>query len=333
MQWNAADSLMRIGSYRLSDKPSISNSTVAGQSVNLLVVLGPTASGKTRLGVRIARRVGGEVISADSRQVFRGMDIGTGKELSEYEEVPYHLIDIRDPAEDFSLFHFQRECITAWKDIRNRGKIPVLVGGTGLYLESVLKGYLLVETPENPALRAEIADDSIELLREKLAVAASAHNTTDMLDRDRLIRALEIAVYRNDHPPEPLPEIRPVIFGIHRERAILRQRIADRLKQRLADGMIHEVQNLHDAGISWERLDYFGLEYRFIARHLRGEMNRNDLFQKLCSAIHDFAKRQDTWFRRMERNGTVIHWLDGEGDTFDQAMAILKQCSVVSHAG
>lgn len=302
-------------------------------TLHLVVVLGPTASGKTRLGVRLARQYGGEIISADSRQVFRGMDIGTGKDLSEYGEVPYHLIDIRDPAEEFSLFHFQRECLKALADTQGRGRLPFLVGGTGLYLESVLNGYRLVETPENHLLREDLAGLSIDALRDRLSNVAAAHNTTDMLDRERLIRAIEIAEYRKEQEPEPLPEIRSLVFGMKWERATLRNRITSRLKERLESGMIEEVQQLHASGVQWERLDYFGLEYRFIARYLRGEMNRNDLFQKLNSAIHDFAKRQDTWFRRMERCGTEIHWLDGARDPFGQAGAIMERWLPVNHGG
>ena len=292
--------------------------------IPLIVVLGPTASGKTRLGVQLAEQLGGEIISADSRQVFRGMDIGTGKDLDEYGGVPYHLIDILEPVDEFSLFHFQRRCLTAMAEIQGRGHLPLLVGGTGLYIESITKGYRLVETPKNPALRNEMAPLPLEALQERLKRAVALHNTTDLLERDRLIRAIEIAEYENEHQPQPLPEIRSLIFSIRWERAKLRSRITERLKQRLAEGMIEEVRTLQDAGIQWERLDYFGLEYRYIARYLRGEINRNDMFQKLNSAIHDFAKRQENWFRRMERNGTVIHWLDGEGDPFAEAMTILS---------
>ncbi|MBT0665908.1 tRNA (adenosine(37)-N6)-dimethylallyltransferase MiaA [Geobacter pelophilus] len=301
-------------------------------AINLVVVLGPTASGKTKLGVAIARLIGGEIISADSRQVFRSMDIGTGKDIVDYGDLPYHLIDIRDPSEEFSVFHFQRECLQAMADIQARNRVPVLVGGTGLYLESILNGYQLVEVPENQALRTELAGLPLESLCSRLVQAASStHNTTDMLDRERLIRAIEIAEHAQRNKPEPLPEIRPLIFGIRWQRTTLRKRITDRLKERLAAGMVDEVKKLHDAGIPWERLDYFGLEYRFVARHLRGELNRNDLFQKLNSAIHDFAKRQDNWFRRMERNGTVINWLDGEGDPIAQALAILEQSPLDPH--
>jgi tRNA dimethylallyltransferase len=301
-------------------------------SINIVVLLGPTASGKTRLGVRLARYADGEIISADSRQVFRGMDIGTGKDLAEYGEVPYHLIDIHDPSEEFSLFHFQRECLKAWENILARGKMPVMVGGTGLYIESIIKGYRLIETPENMPLRAELAGCSMETLSGRLISSVATHNTTDTQDRERLIRAIEIAEYQKGRQTEPFPEIRPLIFGMRLERATVRERITDRLKARMAFGMIEEVQKLHDSGITWERLDYFGLEYRFIARYLRGEMNRNDLFQRLNSAIHDFAKRQDNWFRRMERNGTLIHWLDGDADPYDQAIEILQRCTLAHNA-
>jgi len=294
-----------------------------------MVVLGPTASGKTRLAVQLARQFNGEIISADSRQVFRGMDIGTGKDLSEYGDLKYHLIDIIDPSENFSLFQFQRECLNVWENILLRNKIPVMVGGTGLYIESILKGYRMLDTPENFQLRSELSGISTEILTERLLrLESTTHNTTDTLDRERLIRAIEIAEYKKDHEPEPLPDIRSLIYGIQWDRGMLRKRITERLSSRIKSGMIEEVQTLNSSGIPWERLDFFGLEYRFIARYLRGDLNRNDMFQKLNSAIHDFAKRQDTWFRRMERNGIVIHWLDGSRNPFDQAMKIFERMSL-----
>ena len=295
------------------------------RNVDLLVILGPTASGKTRLAVHLARQLSGEVISADSRQVYRGMDIGTGKDLAEYGGTPCHLIDILDPAEEFNLFKFQRLFHAAFDDIRRRGRLPVLCGGTGLYLEAVLKGYELPEVPENPLLRAELAEQSLETLAKRLRAASDRlHNTTDLIDRDRLVRAIEIAEFRIGHAPPPLPNLNPCIFGMRWPREILRQRITMRLKERLAQGMIEEVERLHAAGTTWERLDFFGLEYRFIARYLRGELKRNDMVQKLNSAIHDFAKKQETWFRRMERNGTTIHWLDGAGNPEAEALLILE---------
>jgi tRNA dimethylallyltransferase len=292
---------------------------------NLLVILGPTASGKTRLGVRLAQALGGEVISADSRQVYRGMDIGTGKDLTEYGDIPCHLIDIVPPGYEFNLFEFQRRFLEAFAAIRGRGRLPVLVGGTGMYLEAAVKGYRLVEAPENPILRRQLADLPMPALVERLQNASSRlHNTTDLLERDRLVRAIEIAEYERDHEPEPLPELKPLIFGIRWERDALRRRITARLKERLDQGLIDEVERLHAEGVPWETLEFYGLEYRFIARLLKGELNRNDMFQKLNSAIHDFAKRQETWFRRMEKSGIVIHWLDGAGEPFAEAMAIVR---------
>jgi tRNA dimethylallyltransferase len=290
-----------------------------------IVILGPTASGKTRLGVGIARELGGEIISADSRQVYRGMDIGTGKDLEEYGEVRYHLIDILDPGEECNVFLFQRLCFTALEEIRGRGRLPVIVGGTGLYLDSVLRGYRMMEVPENPELRDGLAGASMEQLADRLlAINPRLHNTTDLLDRGRLLRAIEIGEYERTHEPEPLPGIRPVVFGVQWERKALRQRITARLKARLESGLIEEVERLRQRGVSYEILEFYGLEYRFAARYLKGELNRNDLFQKLNSAIHDFAKRQETWFRRMERQGVEIRWLDGPGDPLGEALRVLR---------
>jgi tRNA dimethylallyltransferase len=282
---------------------------------NLLVILGPTASGKTRLGVGAARRLGGEIISADSRQVFRGMDIGTGKDLAEYGEVPYHLIDIVEAGTEFSVFDFQERFLAAFEEIRDRGKLPVLVGGTGLYLDAALRGYRLVKVSENPVLREELAGlDLAELQQRLLDLRPEQHNTTDLEDLPRLLRAIEIAEGEKAAAPLPLPPIEPLVFGIRLERVELRRRITERLKQRLAEGLVEEVAALHEAGIPYAALEYYGLEYRFIAQHLQGQLNRNDMLQKLNSAIHQFAKRQETWFRRMERQGVDIHWLEGAGD-------------------
>jgi tRNA dimethylallyltransferase len=291
---------------------------------DLLVVLGPTASGKTRLGVQLAKALGGEVISADSRQVYRGMDIGTGKDLAEYGDIPRHLIDIVNPGDEFSVFEFQRLFFEVYAAVRERGNFPVLVGGTGMYLQAVLQGYRLVETTPNTTLRRELADLSMAVLAERLKGSASRlHNTTDLLERERLVRAIEIVEYEREHRPEPIPEMKPLILGIRWEREALRRRIDVRLRERLAQGMIEEVERLHRQGVPWETLEFYGLEYRFIARHLKGELNRNDMFQKLGSAIHDFAKRQETWFRRMERSGIVIRWLNGAGDPFAEALEMV----------
>lgn len=296
---------------------------------NLLVILGPTASGKTALGVRLAHSLGGEVLSVDSRQVYCGLDLGSGKDLAEYqvngEAVSYHLIDIVDLDAEFSVFSFQRAFFEAFEEVQRRRRLPVAVGGTGLYLSAVLDGYRMVEVPENPALREELAALDMPALENRLRVLKHAlHNTSDLTDRDRLIRAIEIAEHSRDHPPEPLPEVRALVLGTRWPRAELRNRIAQRLRERLDAGMIDEVAGLHAQGYSWERLDLLGLEYRFIARYLRGEIeNRKTLFAALNTAIAQFAKRQETWFRRMERLGTEIHWVDRAD--YAAALCILKE--------
>lgn len=287
---------------------------------NLIVILGPTASGKTALAVRLAKALGSEIISADSRQIYRGMDLGTGKDLSEYGiegvQIPYHLIDIVDPDDDFSVFDYQQRFFRCFAEISSRDILPVLVGGTGLYLESVLHGYRMYEVPENPALRHKLAGADMEsLVRHYLTVRPEVHNKTDLLDRSRLIRAIEIAEHSQLALAVPaLPEIHALVMGVRWERSLLRQRISVRLRQRLAGGMIEEVRALHASGISWERLYYFGLEYRYIGLYLQGILDYQSMFQRLNTKIHQFAKRQETWFRRMERKGTVIHWLDGADD-------------------
>lgn len=300
-------------------------------NVNLLTILGPTASGKTRLAVALARELSGEIISADSRQVFRQMDIGTGKDLCEYDSVPYHLINIRAPGEEFSVFAFQRLFIQVFDEISARSHLPVLCGGTGLYLDAALRGYRLVEVPENLLLRRELADKSDQELALLLQhLAPNQHNISNLTDRSRTIRALEIAQHEALHTTEiePFPEIRPLVIGIRWERSELKRRITERLKARLAAGMIEEVQHLHESGVAWERLDYYGLEYRFVAAFLQGHISRNDMFQKLNAAIHDFAKRQETWFRRMEKNGVLINWINGTGDTVAEALKLIQTISL-----
>ena len=241
---------------------------------NLLTILGPTASGKTRLAVALAGELGGEIISADSRQVFRGMDMGTGKDLHEYGAVPYHLIDILEPGDEFSVFAFQRLFYRAFEDITSRRRLPLLCGGTGMYLDAALRGYRMVDVPENGAFRAALEALSDEELAQRLRVCRpELHNNTDLRDRQRTIRALEIARYQAEkgHEIEPPPPLRPLVIGIRWERSRLRQRITERLRRRLGDGMADEVRRLHEAGVPWERLDYYGLEYRFVGRYVRGE--------------------------------------------------------------
>jgi len=302
--------------------------SAAGEAGRVLVVLGATASGKTRLGVGLAAELDGEVISADSRQVYRGLDLGAGKDLDDYEvggrRIPYHLIDIVDLGQEFSVFDYQRRFYQVFEDLTARGVLPVVVGGTGLYLEAVLKGYRMVAVPENAGLRAELAGVPHEALVARLIAArGKLHNTTDLTERDRLIRAIEIVEYSKDHAPAPAPAMTPLILGTKWNRARLRQRIRERLDERIEAGMIEEVQGLHEHGVPWERLERLGLEYRFIAEYLQGKMPcSNDLLQKLYSAICHFAKRQDTWFRRMERHGAQIHWIpQGRIDIARQAVS------------
>jgi tRNA dimethylallyltransferase len=291
---------------------------------NLLAVVGPTASGKTQLGVMLAEKLGGEIISADSRQVFTGMDIGTGKDLAEYGQTPYHLIDIANPGDEFNLFDYQRLAYQAVEDIHSRKALPVLVGGSGLYLDSILGGYRLVPVPENLALRSQLASLSMEELNQRLAkLRPVQHNVTDQLDRQRLLRAIEIA--EGEVPllaklPPP-PVIDPLILGIRWQRAVLRQRITYRLEQRLKEGMVEEVEGLLAAGVSAERLMFYGLEYRFICQMLQGDIDQEAMFKKLNQAIHKFAKRQDTWFRRMEKKGAEIVWVDGGEGVEEAALA------------
>lgn len=295
---------------------------------NLIVVIGATASGKTRLGVELAKQLKGEIISGDSRQVYRGLDIGSGKDLSEYGDTPYHLIDIIEPGEEYNAFRFQRDFAQAFTDIQQRNKQPLLVGGTGLYIDAVVSGYEFVQVDKDLTLRAELDKLPLEEVQAMLLkLKPEQHNSTDLTVRPRLYRAIEIAQgeqkgIKNDFK---LPQITPLYFGIKWDRKVLRERITLRLKERLAEGMIEEVQGLLDQGISHEKLDYFGLEYRFVSQYLAGDINYNDMFQRLNAAIHQYAKRQDTWFRKIERRGEHIHWLDGTGDIVEQAQAILAE--------
>jgi tRNA dimethylallyltransferase len=297
------------------------------EQYNLMVILGATAGGKTGLAVQVATRFSGEIISADSRQVYRGMDLGTGKDLQEYGDVPYHLIDIAEPGSEYNVFQFQRDCFDSIEAIWQRQRLPIICGGTGMYLDAVLRGYRMVSVPENQQLREELELCSDNALRQKLLqLKPEQHNRTNLDDRERLIRAIEIAVGEQTASEKlpPLPQISPLVFGIKWPREILRKRIAIRLRERFEAGMIEEVQQLHAAGVPWEKLEFYGLEYRLIAQHLQGQLNRNDMGQKLRSAIGQFAKRQDTFFRRMEKSGVNIHWLDGEGDVFAELRQILK---------
>ncbi|MFT5521522.1 MAG: tRNA dimethylallyltransferase [Enterobacterales bacterium] len=297
---------------------------------NILVILGPTASGKTSLAVKLARQLDGEVISADSRQVYRGLDIGSGKDLEEYEEIPYHLIDIVDPGYEYSVFNFQQDFYNVFEVINKNHKLPILAGGSALYVDSVLNGYRMIAAPENLALRKKLAKKSHQqLIEQLLELKPKQHNTTDLKDTDRLIRAIEIALAEqsaNSTLPA-LPKLHPKIIGIKWQREITRQRITLRLQQRLENGMLDEVQTLFDAGVSWKTLDFYGLEYRLIAQYLQKQLSFNDMYQKLNSAIHQFAKKQDTWLRRLEKQGHAIEWVDGQANIYESAMNILKKSS------
>ena len=286
---------------------------------NLIVILGPTASGKTTLAARLAGDIRAEIISADSRQVYRGMDIGTGKDLAEYVvegvNIPYHLINIVNPDEEFNVFEYQKRFFNCFKEISSRGMMPMLVGGTGLYIESVLKGYRMPFVPENSKLRKEVEMADMETLAKRLLERnPEVHNTTDLKDRRRLIRAIEIAEHICVHGLDEgvsMPHIIPLVIGIRWERLVLRRRITERLQERLKNGMVEEVKRLHESGIGWGKLDYFGLEYRYVGLYLQGKINDTDMFQTLATRIHQFAKRQETWFRRMERKGIEIQWFNG----------------------
>ncbi|MFP4471896.1 MAG: tRNA (adenosine(37)-N6)-dimethylallyltransferase MiaA [Bacteroidales bacterium] len=296
----------------------------------MITILGPTATGKTRLAAAAAAAVDGEVISADSRQVYRGMDIGTGKDYHDYvvegKTVPHHLVDIADPGYEYNVFEFQKDFLKAFGDIVSRGKMPVLCGGTGMYLEAVLSGYKLVEVPENPQLRERLHQKSMHELTEILKSLREVHNVTDFTDRDRTIRAIEIAEYEKSHPrtKDDFPEINHRIYGIRFERRIIRERITLRLKQRLEEGMIDEVKRLLGLGLKPEQLTFYGLEYRYLTDYVTGKISYEEMFRLLNTAIHQFAKRQMTWFRRMEKKGFKIHWIDGNLPLEQKLESILK---------
>ena len=284
---------------------------------DLITILGPTASGKTSFAAALAARMGSEIISADSRQVYRGMDLGTGKDLADYTvdgyQVPYHLIDIAEPGYKYNVFEYQRDFLSAYKDITRRGiDLPILCGGTGLYLEAVLKGYRLIPVPENPELRANLADKSLEELTETLSRYKTLHNTTDVDTAKRAIRAIEIEEYYLHTPvsEREFPHLTSLIIGVGIDRELRREKITRRLRQRLDEGMVDEVRQLLNRGIAPEDLIYYGLEYKYLTLYATGKLTYEEMFTQLEIAIHQFAKRQMTWFRGMERRGFTIHWMD-----------------------
>ena len=284
---------------------------------NLLVILGPTAGGKTSVAAHWASRNGGEIISADSRQVYRGMTIGTGKDYADYvvdgQQVPCFCIDIANAGDQYNVYEYQKDFLKAYNDILHRNKIPVLCGGSGMYIEAAIHGYKLIQVPVNEELRKDMETKTDKELETLLASLKMLHNRSDTDTRKRMVRAIEIAMYQTDNPQEDsaYPEIRPLLIGIRYDRESQRRRITQRLRQRLEEGMIEEAQNLLHKGLTSEQLEYYGLEYKYLAKYLSHELTYTQMFEQLNTAIHQFAKRQMTWFRRMERNGATIYWLDG----------------------
>ena len=302
----------------------------------MITILGPTASGKTPLAVAVARELTrqgqpAEIISADSRQVYRRMDIGTGKDLSEYGGVPYHLIDICEPGTKYNLFQYQQDCYDACQDIRRRGALPILCGGTGLYIEAVLRGYQLSPVPQNQPLRDSLEGKSLQELTSiltdlKAQNGSNMHNTTDVDSCQRAIRAIEIETYNREHPlpRRELPPLESVIVGVSIDRELRREKITRRLKARLEEGMADEVRALLAEGIPAENLTYYGLEYKYVTEYVVGHLTYDEMFRQLEIAIHQFAKRQMTWFRGMERRGFTIHWVDA-ALPMEEKVAIVSQ--------
>ncbi len=301
----------------------------------LIVILGPTASGKTSVAVELCSMINGEVISADSRQVYKKMNIGTGKDLEEYvtknKSIPYHLIDIVEPGHQYNVYEYQKDFCHAYNLVRKNGNIPVLCGGSGLYLEAVINGYKLIQVPVNKALRDKLSTKSMEELQYILNTYKKLHNTTDTENKKRLIRAIEIAEYEDQHHElkTNIPTFNSFLFGIAYNRKTQRERITQRLYQRLRSGMIEEVKQLMDEGLTKEQLIYYGLEYKYITLYLTGNIQYDEMVQQLNTAIHQFAKRQMTWFRRMERKGNKIHWIEGHlslEEKTNEIINYLKYC-------
>lgn len=305
------------------------------QNQKMITILGPTASGKTSVAAALALRTGGEIISADSRQVYRRMDIGTGKDLADYTigdvHIPYHLIDIAEPGTKYNLFQYQQDFHTAYNDIRSRGKLPILCGGTGLYIEAVLGGYSLSPVPQNPKLRESLEGKSLDQLTQMLVQlkqknGSNMHNRTDVDTAQRAIRAIEIETYNLEHPtPErQMPPVDSLVIGININRELRREKITRRLKARLEEGMCDEIRSLIDGGVNPDDLIYYGLEYKFVTEYVVGKTSYEEMFRQLEIAIHQFAKRQMTWFRGMERRGYTIHWIDAAQSMDEKVEAIMS---------
>ena len=300
---------------------------------DMLTILGPTAGGKTSLAARMAYILEGEIISADSRQVYRGMDLGTGKDLDDYivegKQIPYHLIDIVETGYKYNVYEYQKDFLEAYSEIKKRKKFPVFCGGSGMYLDAVLKGYKLIPVPANNQLRNELENKSSEELITILKSFKKIHNTSDTNSRKRVIRAIEIETFYDESKDvdDYFPKINSLLVGVKFDRDSRRRRITDRLKQRLDEGMIDEVKRILDSGVSPENLIYYGLEYKYLTQYVIGEITFEEMFKQLETAIHQFAKRQMTWFRGMERKGFKIHWLDGYAsmkEKTDRVLALLK---------
>ena len=300
------------------------------QAYNLISILGATASGKTGVAAHLSKRLNGEIISADSRQVYRGMSIGTGKDIDDYavegQPIPYHLIDIVDAGQQYNVFEYQRDFLKAFETISERGKIPVLCGGSGMYIEAVLKGYRLINVPINEALRAQLSNKTLLELIELLKNYKNLHNTSDVDTVKRAIRAIEIEEYYLEHSEidTTYPNINSLLIGVKFDRDSRRKRITQRLKSRLDEGMIDEVKTLINSGLTPESLIYYGLEYKYLTQYVLGQLSYNEMFSQLETAIHQFSKRQMTWFRRMEKQGFNIHWLDGYQPMEEKIDNILK---------
>jgi tRNA dimethylallyltransferase len=305
-----------------------------GIPYDLLVILGPTASGKTALAARLADRLNGEVISADSRQVYRRMDIGTGKDRADYlingKEIPVHLVDIADPGYQYNVFEYQHDFFNVYHDIRARGKFPVLCGGSGLYIEAVLRNYQLIRVPVNEQLRTELKNKTLDELTDILKrCKSSLHNITDIVNEKRAIRAIEIEHYYADLDDFHMEhrEINSLVVGITTDVPTRRERITERLHKRLSEGLVDEVRNLLESGVLKEELVYYGLEYKFVTLYLTGELSYEEMTGKLNTAIHQFAKRQMTWFRRMERHGIDVHWISGNLSAEEKTQIMLQLLS------
>lgn len=297
---------------------------------DLLVITGPTASGKTELAAAVSARTGGEVISADSRQVYRGMDIGTGKDFNDYlvqgVRIPYHLIDIVNPGYKYNVYEYQHDFLSVYKDMKKRNTFPVVCGGSGMYIDSIVSGYRLAEVPPDNRLREELESKSLEELIDILRSYKSLHNVTDIDTKKRAVRAIEIEKYyaTKESSITSFPKVKALITGVKFDRDARRERISRRLKERLESGMVEEVRRLMDEGIGSDSLIYYGLEYKYITLFITGTLTYDEMFRTLETEIHRFAKRQMTWFRGMERKGTVIHWLDGNMPLEEKVEAIIK---------